>query len=80
MNTRERKMTLEDLSIRKRELRKRVDDQRGKIIKTYNTLIEPFTFNAVNTSLIKKITTGFAIFDGFMIGLKIIRKIKTLFR
>ena len=28
----------------------------------------------------KKLTTGFAIFDGFMIGLKVIRKIKNLFR
>ena len=78
MNVREKKLTLEDLLIQKQELKKQIESQ--KLVESYYLLIEPFSFNPMHSSLMKKLTTGFAIFDGFMIGLKVIRKIKNLFR
>ena len=79
MNVREKKLTLEDLLIQKQELKKQIESQQQKLVESY-LLIEPFSFNPMHSSLMKKLTTGFAIFDGFMIGLKVIRKIKNLFR
>ena len=80
MNIQEKKITLEDLWIQKQELKKQIENQQQKLVESYHLLTEPFTFNPMHSSLMKKLTTGFAIFDGFMIGLKIIRKIKNLFR
>ena len=78
MNVREKKVTLEDLLVQKQELKKQIESQ--QLVESYYLLTEPFSFNPMHSSLMKKLTTGFAIFDGFMIGLKIIRKIKNLFR
>lgn len=80
MNTQDNKITLEDLLFWKQELKKQIDDRQQKLVRSYHTLTEPFAFNPLHSSLVKKLTTGFAIFDGFMIGLKIIRKIKNIFR
>lgn len=80
MNTRKRKMTLEDLLIQKQKISENIEIQRNKIIRSYSSLTEPFVFKSIHSSIMKKITTGFAIFDGFMIGLKIIRKIRKIFR
>ena len=80
MNVREKKLTLEDLLIQKQELKKQIESQQQKLVESYYLFIEPFSFNPMHSSLRKKLTTGFAIFDGFMIGLKVIRKIKNLFR
>lgn len=80
MNTQENKITLEDLLVRKLELKKQIDDQQQKLIRSYHLLTEPFTVNPMHSSLMKKLTTGLAIFDGFMIGLKIIRKVKNILR
>lgn len=80
MNTQDDKMTLEDLLVRKRELKRQIEDQHQLLGSMYRVLTEPFSFNSMQTSLIKKLTTGFAIFDGLMLGLKIIRKIRNIFR
>ena len=80
MNVREKKVTLEDLLVQKQELKKQIESQQQKLVESYYLLTEPFSLNPMHSSLINKLTTGFAIFDGFMIGLKIIRKIKNLFR
>ena len=80
MNVREKKVTLEDLLVQKQELKKQIESQQQKLVESYYLLTEPFSFNPMHSSLMKKLTTGSAIFHGFMIGLKIIRKIKNLFR
>lgn len=80
MNTPNEKITLDDLLLWKQELKKQIEDQQQKLIKSYHILTEPFNFNPEQSSLLKKLATGFAIFDGFMIGFKIIRKIKNIFR
>ena len=80
MNVREKKVTLEDLLVQKQELKKQIESQQHNIVESYNLFTQPFTFKPNHSTFMNKITTGFAIFDGFMIGLKIIRKIKNLFR
>lgn len=76
-----KRLTLEDISQRKQELLDEINIQKDIIVYSTQRVFSPFTSNEENSGggMFKKLNTGLAIFDGVMIGYKIIKNIKKFF-
>lgn len=76
-----RKYTLEDISQRKEEVLQDIHIQHQLISETTQEIFGPLTSSGQGqSSIMKKFNTGMAIFDGFMIGMKIFKSIRKAFR
>lgn len=74
------KITLEDIAQRKQELLEEIRAQKQAMTDTTRRIFAPLAPAASGTSaLMRSFNTGMAIFDGVMLGMKVIRKIRSLF-
>lgn len=72
-------ITLEEIAKRKVELRKEIGEQKSRMTSTTRSIFAPLTPNPSANPLMKSFNTGLAIFDGVMMGFKIIKSIKRFF-
>ena len=71
------KITLEDIDQRKQDIR----NQKQAMADTTRRIFAPLAPAASSgSSLMRSFNTGMAIFDGVMLGMKMIRKVRGLFR
>ena len=71
-----KKITLEDIAQRKQEVLQEICDQKQAMADTTRRIFAASGGNA----LMRSFSTGMAIFDGVMLGMKMIRKVRGLFR
>ena len=74
-------ITLEDIALRKAELQKGIQEKKENIKELSRELfapLEPATNKA--NAMMRAFNTGMAIYDGAMTGVKIVRRIRKLFR
>lgn len=74
-------ITLEDIALRKAELQKNIQEKKENIKELSRELfapLEPATNKA--NAMMRAFNTGMAIYDGAMTGVKIVRRIRKLFR
>lgn len=76
------KITLEDISKRKEEIRKEIEVQQSAIIGSIRNIFVPEPSGSASSasSMMRSFNTGMAIFDGVMTGIKIMRKVKAFFK
>lgn len=76
------KYTLEEISQRKQEVLQDIRIQRQVIAETTQAIFSPFLScsNQKQNPLIRKLNIGMAIFDGFIIGMKLFRSFRKIFR
>lgn len=72
-----KKITLEDIAQRKKEVLQEICDQKQAMADTTRRIFAPL---AGGNALMRSFSTGMAIFDGVMLGMKMIRKVRGLFR
>lgn len=73
--------TLEDIAQRKQEILTEIKEQKEAMTETTRRIFAPLAPVASGaSSLMRSFNTGMAIFDGVMLGLKFMRKIRALFR
>ena len=70
-----KKITLEDIAQRKQEVLQEICDQKQAMADTTRRIFAP-----LGNALMRSFSTGIAIFDGVMLGMKMIRKVRGLFR
>lgn len=76
-----RKITLGDITQRKKELLVEIRTQKEAMTATAREIfapLEPATNKA--DAIMRSFNTGMAIFDGVMMGIKIMRKVRAYFR
>lgn len=72
--------TLESIALQKVELLQRIHVQKNVMTELARDIFAPLAPAADKTnSMMRAFNTGMAVFDGVMMGLRIMRKIKTLF-
>lgn len=75
------KLTLEDISERKRKVLSDIQAQKKTMTAITQELFSPFTPVVTNAhSLMRSFNTGMAVFDGVMLGIKVIRKLRKCFK
>ncbi len=72
-------ITLRDLSLKKAELKQKIELQQEKIVATSGELFSPLSSATSSSTLVRSFKTGLAIFDGVLIGIKLMRKIRKYF-
>ncbi|MEG2573164.1 MAG: hypothetical protein RSA44_00720 [Bacteroides sp.] len=72
-------ITLEEIANRKEELRLEIEKQREEIVGSAKNLFSPISSGITPRSLMRSMNAGMAIFDGVLLGLKIMRKLKQFF-
>ena len=75
------KFTLEEISLRKKKLLNERHAQKKAMTATTGEIfapIAPATHKAA--AIMRSFNTGMAIFDGVMLGVKVMRKVRTYFR
>ncbi len=74
-------LTLEDISRRKAEVRKQLDEQKQTIGLLCHEALAPLKPAAKKTNvLMRAFNTGMAVFDGVMIGVRFMRRMRQAFR
>lgn len=74
------KITLETIAQRKAELLEEINAQKETIAMTARSIFAPLAPAASKgNALMRSFNTGMAIFDGVMLGIKMMRKIRSLF-
>lgn len=72
--------TLEDIALRKAQLKADIDKQQAVLVNTTRRLFAPVEeATGFAQSLLGKLNTGMAIFDGVMLGMKLIKRFRRLF-
>lgn len=75
------KITLEDIARRKEELLIEICIQKEAMAATAKEIFAPLAPAAsTGNALMRSFNTGMAIFDGVMMGIKIMRKVRSLFQ
>lgn len=75
------KITLEDLSRRKQAVLQEINEQKKAMLLTTQRIFAPLAPVASGGNFfMRSFSTGMAIFDGVMLGMKMIRKVRGLFR
>lgn len=75
------KITLEDIARRKEELLIEICIQKEAMAATAKEIFTPLAPAAsTGNALMRSFNTGMAIFDGVMMGIKIMRKVRSLFQ
>lgn len=72
-------ITLENIAGRKAELRKEIDEQKTCMATSAKAIFAPLLPDPSSNPLMRSFNTGMAIFDGVMIGFKIMKSIRKLF-
>lgn len=73
--------TLEEIARRKAVARQQIDSQKAVISRLASELAAPVKPAATRAgSAVRLFNTGFAVFDGLMMGFKIMRKVQGLIR
>lgn len=73
-------LTLESIAQQKAELLQQIHVKKDVMIELTRDIFAPLAPAAgKNNSMMRAFNTGMAVFDGVMIGLKIMRKLKMLF-
>lgn len=76
-----KKITLEEITERKRILLDEIRAQKTVMAHTTREIFAPLTPAASKTNaLMRSFDTGMAIFDGVMLGVKFMRKVRSYFR
>ena len=76
-----KKITLEDIAQRKQEVLQEICDQKQTMADTTPPNFSPLHPAASGgNALMRSFSTGMAIFDGVMLAMKMIRKVRGLFR
>lgn len=81
MQTPRENMTLEQIALRKAELLRDIRTQKEKITTLTQGIFAPLAppRNKAN-ALMRSVNTGIALWEGIMTGVKIMRKMRRLFR
>lgn len=76
-----KKITLEDITLRKKELLVEIRTQKYAMTATAREIFAPLV-PATNKAdaLMRSFNTGMAVFDGVMMGVKIMRKVRAYFK
>jgi hypothetical protein len=73
--------TLEEIVLLKNKQLDEIKIQRQVLANDFRELFTPFESSFMKgQSIVRTLNTGITIFDGFMAGLKIMRKIKKIFK
>ncbi|WP_321330909.1 hypothetical protein [uncultured Bacteroides sp.] len=73
-------ISLEDIALRKAEILDDIRTQKGVITETTRKAFAPYSSAATTgNSLLNTFNTGVAVFDGMMLGLKVMRRIRRFF-
>lgn len=75
-----KQITLEDISKRKLEVLSQIKVQKETIQNTASDLFSPVKATNKMELVMNSVNSGMAAFDGIMTGIKIIRRIRSLFR
>jgi hypothetical protein len=75
-----KKLQLEDIIQRKREIRTEIGLQKDVIVYSAKRLVSFSSGTTPGGGIFKKFGTGMAVFDGILIGYKMIKRVKKLFR
>ena len=71
-------MTLESIALRKKELRKKLHVQKEIMTDTARELFAPLAPAAdKGNAIMRAFNTGMAVFDGLMLGVKMMRKVRS---
>jgi hypothetical protein len=72
-------MTLESIALQKKELRKKIHAQK-EMTDTARELFAPLAPAAdKGNAIMRAFNTGMAVFDGLMLGVKLMRKVRRMF-
>lgn len=75
------KITLEEIARRKEETLTKIRAQQGVMTATARNIFAPLIPAAsAGNAMMRSFNTGMAIFDGVMMGLKIMKKIRSIFQ
>lgn len=75
------KITLEEIARRKEETLEKIRAQQGAMTTTAKKIFAPLAPAAsAGNAMMRSFNTGMAIFDGVMMGMKIMKKLRSLFR
>ena len=80
METPKQEITLEEISRRKAQLLKEIRQQKELMKATASDLFAPVRPTSKANAIMHSIQSGMAVFDGVMLGMKIIRRIRKAFR
>ena len=73
-------MTLESIALRKKELRKKLHVQKEIMTDTARELFAPLApAEDKGNAIMRAFNTGMAVFDGLMLGVKMMRKVRSMF-
>ena len=72
-------ITLADITKKKAELKQRIAIQKDKITATSAEIVSPFTHITSGSSFMNNFKTGVTLFNGIILGFKLIRKFRKYF-
>lgn len=76
-----KKITLEEISLRKEKLLHEIHTQKKAMTGTARDIFAPLAAPANKAdAIMRSFNTGMAIFDGVMMGIKIMRKVRGYFK
>lgn len=73
-------VTLEEISQRKKEVKRQINIQKALMQSTASELFAPTKAANKMELFMNSFNSGMAVFDGVMTGLKIMRRVRLLFR
>ena len=75
------KLTLENIAQRKKKLQGEIQVQKKAMTVTVRNIFSPLPpANNKTNAIMRSFNTGMAVFDGVMLGIKLMRKIRKYFR
>lgn len=74
------RVTLESIRVRKEQLLEGIRKDKDSIGKKWENLITPHEANTKGEKIMNMVDNAFAIYDGAMFGLKMMRRFRGLFR
>ena len=75
------KLTLENIAQRKKKLQGEIQVQKKAMTATVHNIFSPLPpANNKTNAIMRSFNTGMAVFDGVMLGIKLMRKIRKYFR
>ncbi len=72
--------TLEEISRKKKEVRRQIENQEALMRLTVSELFSPTKAISKMEFVINSFNSGMAVIDGMMTGLKIVRRVRFLFK
>ena len=80
MNNQQNNITLEDIARKKAALLKQIRTQKGKMTTLSQGFIAPLKPTKKNTAMMGLFNKSMIVFDGVLIGYKLLRKLKKFIR